>query len=80
MGNGPRNTILDLGDHLFMALERLSDEGLTEEELLNEIKRAKAVSDVAGKVIEAANVTLEAERFKDNRMDANATLPRLLGA
>lgn len=73
-----KNTLLDLNDHLFMELERLGDEELPAEELLNEIKRAKAISNVAGKIIDNANIILEAQRMK-NEFDINSNeMPRLL--
>ena len=36
-----KNTLGDLSNHLFMELERLSDEDLADEELETEIRRAK---------------------------------------
>ena len=73
-----KNTLLDLNDHLFMELERLGDEELPAEELLNEIKRAKAISNVADKIIDNANIILEAQRMK-NEFDINSNeMPRLL--
>ena len=45
-----KNKIGDLRDHLFIMLEELSDESLTEEQFERAIKKAKAISDI-GKVI-----------------------------
>lgn len=55
-----RNKIEDLNNHLFAQLERLGDEDLKSEDLDKEISRAKAISDVAGKIIESAQVTVKA--------------------
>lgn len=41
-----RNKLSDLNNHLFMQLERLGEEDLKGEELLEEINRSKAISDV----------------------------------
>lgn len=49
-----KNKISDLRDHMFAALERLSQEDLTEEQLKSEIERAKAVSDVGKVIVESA--------------------------
>jgi benzoyl-CoA reductase/2-hydroxyglutaryl-CoA dehydratase subunit BcrC/BadD/HgdB len=45
-----RNKISDLRDFLFIALEELNDEGLTEEQFERAIKKAQAVAQI-GKVI-----------------------------
>ena len=38
------NKLSDLRDHIFMALERLSDEGLTTEQVTQEVDKAKAIA------------------------------------
>lgn len=73
-----RNTLLDLNDHLFAEMERLGNESMTPEELEREIERSKAISDVAQQIIENANVVLKAAKFNDTKLDANATVPKLL--
>lgn len=59
-----RNKITDLNDHLFAQLERLGDEELTGEALETEITRAKAISDVSGKIIDNAKLALEATKLQ----------------
>lgn len=54
-----KNKIEDLRNHLFAELERLGDEDLKGEALAAEIQRAKAISGVAGSVIESAKVEVE---------------------
>lgn len=73
-----RNTLLDLNDHLFAEMERLGNEDMTPEELEREIERSKAISDVAQQIIGNANVVLKAAQFNDKKLDANATVPKLL--
>ncbi|WP_207729365.1 hypothetical protein [Clostridium sp. 'deep sea'] len=73
-----KNTLGDLNNHLFAQLERLSDEDLTGESLREEIGRAKAVNDVATRIIANGKLVLEGQKFMDGRMDANAALPKML--
>jgi len=49
-----KNKISDLRDHMFAALERLSNEDLDVEELKKEIERAKAVAEVGKVIVESA--------------------------
>ena len=58
-----RNKLTDLNNHLFAQLERLNDEELGREELEQEIKRSKAISDIGKRIIENARVTLDAAQF-----------------
>ena len=59
-----RNKITDLNDHLFAQLERLGDADLAGEALDAEITRAKAISDVSGKIIDNAKLALEATKLQ----------------
>lgn len=62
-----KNKLGDLNNHLFEQLERLNDEGLTDEKLNKEIQRAKAMSVVSDKIIGVGNLALKAEQFQDGR-------------
>lgn len=57
-----QNKLSDLNNHLFMALERLNDEELTEDEILKETERAKAITNVAGKIIDNGRLILDAQK------------------
>ena len=67
-----RNTLGDLNNHLFAQLERLSDEELKGDKLLEEIGRARAVTDVASQIIENGALVLKAQKVYDDLLDANA--------
>ena len=73
-----RNTLGDLNNHLFAQLERLSDEDLSGEGLLEEVTRATAITSVAKEIINNANVVLQAQRLQDNRCSADTKIPRML--
>ena len=55
----PKNKMSDLRDHLFEAMERLKDAGENSLLLERELKRAKAVSEVAQTIINSAKVEVE---------------------
>lgn len=73
-----RNTLGDLSNHLFAEVERLSDEDLKGDELKEEMERSDAIAKVATKIIDNANLILQAVKFRDDRM-VDEELPRLLG-
>ena len=73
-----KNTLGDLNNHLFAQLERLGDEDLTGEALLEEINRAKAVNEVASKIIANGSLVLSAKRMMENRINADVELPKML--
>lgn len=58
----PRNTLMDLNNHLFAELERLGDEDLTQEELEKEIARADAITKVGNVLVNNAKTELEATK------------------
>lgn len=60
-----KNTLQDLNNYIFEAIERLEDDELTEEELDLEIKRSEAVTKIAGTIISNANTQLQALKHAD---------------
>lgn len=75
-----KNTLEDLNNHLFAELERLGDESLAGDALDAEIKRAKAVNETGKVIIDNAHVVLQAVKFNDEKLDANARVPKMLSA
>ncbi len=73
-----KNKLVDLNNHLFEQLERLNDEYLTEEELTKEITRSRAMTDIAGKIIDNANLGLQAEKLKIEYGRREIELPEML--
>jgi hypothetical protein len=53
-----KNKITDLRNHMFAALERLSDETLSEEDLKKEITRSQAISEVGKVIVESAKTEI----------------------
>ena len=60
-------------------LESLSDEDLKGEELKEELQRSSAVSKVAQNIINNGSLVLQAQKFKDEKLDAESEIPKLLG-
>jgi hypothetical protein len=58
-----KNKLTDLNDHLFAQLERISDEGLSAEQIEAEVKRADAIVDLADQVISNVKVQLEGAKL-----------------
>ena len=64
MNNNNNNNLGDLNNYLFDEMKRLNDKDLKGDELKNEILRAKSITDVASKIVNNANLVLNAEKFK----------------
>ena len=77
MANNTKNKLIDLNDHLFAQLERLSDEGTKGEELKEEIERARAVTGLAKEIISNATLALNAAKAVNDRSLVKA--PLMLG-
>lgn len=71
-----KNKLIDLNNHLFAQLERLSDEETTGEKLSEEIERSKAVGGISRSIIDNARLALDAQKALG---DTVRTLPPMLG-
>lgn len=76
------NTLTDLNNYLFEALERINDDELSEEQLDKEIKRAEVTTKVAKTIIDNASVQLQAMKHMDeygyNQTKTGKTVPAML--
>lgn len=57
-----RNKMSDLADTLFAQLETLDDRDLTPEELATEIERSKAMTSVAGQIVQIGKLAVDAKK------------------
>lgn len=74
-----KNKLTDLNDHLFAQLERLGNEDLQGEELMNEIERSRAVSLVGRQLIDNARVLLDAHKHQQEFSRNVAPTPVIFG-
>lgn len=58
-----KNKLSDLNNHLFMQLERLSEEELTAEQIEQEVKRTDAIVNVADQIVRNADLQLKAVKI-----------------
>ena len=72
-----KNKLIDLNNHLFAQMERLSDEKLKGDKLIEEISRAKAVGSIAAQVIGNARLALDAQLAINEGLVK--TVPKMLG-
>ena len=72
------NKLLDLNNHLFAEIERLSDEETVGEKLQEEIERAKAISCVSTQIIQNAALSLRAEQFRCEYAGIKVNMPKQL--
>ncbi|WP_270314916.1 hypothetical protein [Ligilactobacillus agilis] len=69
-----KNKMEDLNNLLFEQLERLNDESL---DLDQELKRAKAISDVSDKLIQSADLSFKVMKLRAD-MTGNVETPEVL--
>jgi phosphoribosylpyrophosphate synthetase len=69
-----KNRLIDLNDHLFAQMERLSDEELSPEKIDQEVKRAEAIVLIGDQIIRTADTTLKAAKLVAEHGDKMKTM------
>jgi len=72
-----KNKLIDLNNHMFAQLERLSDEDIKEDQLAVEINRSKAISQLATQIISNAKLALDAHKSINDGLIKSA--PEMIG-
>ena len=76
------NNMESLADFMFEEMERLNDIDLDDETQMDrlelEIKRAKAIGNIAKNVVAAGRAQLDAERFRADYTGIPVSVPRML--
>lgn len=71
-------TLSDLNMKLFEQIDNLSKKDITDEELNREINKTEAIVKVANVIINSGELALKAVKFKDDMMDTNTKIPKML--
>jgi len=77
-----KNTLTDLNNYLFEALERINDDDLDEEGLNKELKKCDATVKIADKIIQNGELSLKAMQHMDayGLTKEDVSLPPMLTA
>lgn len=79
IGTSMENTLTDLNNYLFEALERINDDDLTDEELEKEIKKTEVKIKIASTIIENANTQLHVmKHFDEYGYNSKRAVPTML--
>lgn len=70
-----KNTLDDLNNHLFAALERLNDESLQGDKLHEELKRCEGIVKVGSVIVDNAGLKLRAYEMAGNNQNL---LPKVM--
>ena len=73
------NKLTDLTNTLFAQLETLDDRELSADELKTELQRSKQMVAISGQILQAGQLALDAEKFKDKVGEVNAPIALLEG-
>lgn len=74
-----KNKLMDLNNHLFAQLERLSEEDLDAEAIDREVKRADAIVDVSEQIIRNADLQLKAVKVLADHGDRFRPMLTMVG-
>lgn len=70
-----KNTLDDLNDYLFCALERLNDEELQGDKLIAELKRCEGIVKVGSVIVDNADLKLRAFEMAGNN---KSMIPKIM--
>lgn len=73
-----KNRLVDLNNHLFAQLERLSEENLTREQLEQEIRRTDAIVAASSVIVRNADIALKAATLVAEYGGTDIRLPAMI--
>lgn len=72
------NTLADLNTKLFEQMDKLSKNDISSEELDKEMARSESMIKIANVIISNGDLALRAAKFKDDMLNADNKLPKML--
>ena len=73
-----KNNLSDLNNHLFLTLETLEDDKMTDKRLEKELKKAQAICSISSQILKVASVQLSAIKTAEQCGLLNKEMPALL--
>ena len=72
------NTLNDLNEKLFEQMDKLSKDDISSEDLEKEIARSNSIIKIATVIINNGELALKAAKFKDDMLNVDNKLPKML--
>ena len=73
-----KNNLSDLNNHLFLMLETLEDDKMTDKRLEKELKKAQAICSISSQILKVASVQVSAIKTAEQCGLLNKDMPALL--
>lgn len=73
-----KNNLSDLNNHLFLTLETLEDDEMTDKQLEKELKKAQAICSISSQILKIASVQVSAIKAAEQCGLLNRDMPALL--
>lgn len=73
-----KNNLSDLNNHLFLMLETLEDDKMTDKRLEKELKKAQAICSISSQILKVASIQVSAIKTAEQCGLLNKDMPALL--
>lgn len=73
-----KNTLGDLNNILFEQIDRINDDSLKGDKLNEQLKKSKAINDIANTLVQSGNLMLKNMQFREEIGEVIDATPRLL--
>ena len=73
-----KNNLSDLNNHLFLMLETLEDDKMTDKRLEKELKKAQAICSISSQILKVASIQVSAIKTAEQCGLLNKDMPALI--